>query len=465
MLSFLLIASGYASTFYLSDIGVRGMSRGGAYVAGANTISAQWYNPAALTRIKGGMFGIDTAVVHQFIDFDRSDYPGEGPLDENGDPTDLINDPISNSAKPVVIPHMGFAYGWDKFTAFVGFTTPYAGDFSYPADGPQRYSLIDTVVIHTFTGPSFAYQALPWLSIGGGVSWNTMKIGQSRQIALYMDSEADIERAQNRETTDFDVLFEVEAQDQSAIAYNFATLIEPEHRKWAFGLMVQPQIAFDATGFMKADFSENTYNGLFQETKVEDTEITLDVTMPAIVRTGFLYRPVDNLEIECAYVWEGWSSIKELVVDNVNMELETLAGVSTLEGPIILPTGYGNSHSIRLGTELTQKKYSLRSGILFETAGVPQNNLSVSLVDTQKLGFGLGGSFHPSSKLSIDVGLFSAFLPTVESQGSLGKRIAATVNVPEQEAQIVEDRTVADGVYSSQTLLGSVGLTYRFAQR
>ena len=69
---------------------------------------------------------MDTAVVHQFIDFDRNDYPGEGPLDENDVPTDLINDPITNSAKPVIIPHMGFAYGWDKFTAFVGFTTPYA---------------------------------------------------------------------------------------------------------------------------------------------------------------------------------------------------------------------------------------------------------------------------------------------------------------------------------------------------
>lgn len=464
MIYFLLTTTAQASTFYLSDIGVRGMSRGGAYVAGANTISAQWYNPAALTRIKGGMFGVDTAVVHQFIDFDRTDYPGEGPLDENDDPTDLINVPITNSAKPVIIPHMGFAYGWDKFTAFVGFTTPYAGDFSYPADGPQRYSLIDTVVIHTFTGPSFAYQALPWLSVGAGVSWNTMKIGQSRKIALYMDTEADAERAQGRETTDFDVLFEVEAQDQSAIAYNFATLIEPEHKKWAFGLMVQPSIGFDAKGFMKADFSENTYSGLFSETNVEDDEITLDVTMPSIIRTGFLYRPVPNLEIECAYVWEGWSSIKELVVDNVNMELETLAGVSTLEGPIILPTGYGNSHSIRIGTELTQSNYSLRTGVLYETAGVPENNLSVSLVDTNKIGMGLGGSWHSASGLSLDVGFFTAFLPTVESKDSLGKRIAATVNVAEQEAAIIEDRIVADGVYSSNTILGSVGLTYRFGQ-
>ena len=141
MLLLSLLSLSEASTFYLADIGVRGMARGGAFVAGASDISAQWYNPAALTRIKGGMVGVHTAAVHQFIDFDRADYPGEGPLDEAGDNTDLINAPVSNGAKPVFIPHLGFAYGWEKLTLYAGLTTPYAADFSYPADGPQRYSL------------------------------------------------------------------------------------------------------------------------------------------------------------------------------------------------------------------------------------------------------------------------------------------------------------------------------------
>ena len=78
---------------------------------------------------------------------------------------------------------------------------------------------------------------------------------------------------------------------------------------------------------------------------------------------------------------------------------------------------------------------------------------------------GLGGSWHSASGLSLDVGFFTAFLPTVESKDSLGKRIAATVNVAEQEAAIIEDRIVADGVYSSNTVLGSVGLSYRFGQK
>ena len=52
-----LLSQANAGTFYFADIGVRGYARAGAYVASANDITAQWYNPAALTRVEKGMFG------------------------------------------------------------------------------------------------------------------------------------------------------------------------------------------------------------------------------------------------------------------------------------------------------------------------------------------------------------------------------------------------------------------------
>ena len=113
----------------------------------------------------------------------------------------------------------------EQLTLFLGFTTPYAADFSYPADGPQRYSLIDTIVIQTYLGPSVAYKALPWLSLGLSFSWNTLKIGQSRQLSLY--SSAFEERAADVEDPQYDVMFEVEASDMVAYSYGLSALIEP----------------------------------------------------------------------------------------------------------------------------------------------------------------------------------------------------------------------------------------------
>ena len=166
------------------------MGRGGAFVAGADDISAQWYNPSALTRIHGTHFRFEVAGIKQQIYFDRTDYGGVGPK-VNGEPTDLINEPIRNTAPPLPIPHFGLIhdFGNPNLTILLGFTTPHATDIRFPKGGAQRYSLEDSVVIHTYTGPAIAYQVSPRLSLGFGTSWNYMIVGQEMQVALQVPFE------------------------------------------------------------------------------------------------------------------------------------------------------------------------------------------------------------------------------------------------------------------------------------
>ena len=113
-----------------------------------------------MTRINGGHVQVYGAGVKQFISFDRKDYPGEGPNDANGDPTDLITPPVVNEAPIIAIPHMGVAYdfGVKDLTVMLGFTSPYATDIQYQEGGPQRYSMENSTVLHTYTGPSIAYR-------------------------------------------------------------------------------------------------------------------------------------------------------------------------------------------------------------------------------------------------------------------------------------------------------------------
>jgi long-chain fatty acid transport protein len=474
----LLSLSAEASTFYLSDIGAQGLGRAGAFVAGADDITAQWYNPAALTRIKGGMVGLNTAGAHQFIDFQRAD--SSGPLDEDGNPTASPNQEVSNAASPVFIPHIGVAYGWEKLTLYAGLTTPYAGDFSYPSDGPQRYSLIDTIVIQTFAGPAIAYKATPWLSLGSSLSWNTLKIGQSRQISLYFTNTFLNEDGTDHtkvEDPSADVLFEFEANDTSALSYSLSAMVEPPDGKWAAAVMVQPPIRFDAKGEMSADFSSHflkNEEGLvyLPQDVAEDDEVTIEVVMPMIIRSGALVRPMEQLELELAFVWEGWSSVETLQIDDLDMDLqvEVFGDVQdqVIEGPIVLPTGYSNSWSLRFGGEWTAQSYAVRAGALFETPGVPTGSLSVNLVDRKKLGYGLGASYNPGGKLSVDVSWFQSFLGTIEVTDSKLARVAAqidTSDINEPVTTIVEDHIVANGTYRSSILLGAAGFTYRFGQK
>ena len=54
-----LVSTGYASGYYYPDLGVTSLSRGGANVAGVNDLTALWYNPAALTRIRALQIDLD----------------------------------------------------------------------------------------------------------------------------------------------------------------------------------------------------------------------------------------------------------------------------------------------------------------------------------------------------------------------------------------------------------------------
>ena len=54
-----------AAGYYMSDVGTRGMSRAGAFIAGADDLSAQYYNPAALIRLRRPQLYVSYSQVRQ----------------------------------------------------------------------------------------------------------------------------------------------------------------------------------------------------------------------------------------------------------------------------------------------------------------------------------------------------------------------------------------------------------------
>src|SRR5690606_28273448 len=69
----LLLASSPASAggYYYSDSGIVATGRGGAWVAGANTQFAQWYNPAGLIRVERPTVNAGWSGVQQNVRFTR----------------------------------------------------------------------------------------------------------------------------------------------------------------------------------------------------------------------------------------------------------------------------------------------------------------------------------------------------------------------------------------------------------
>ena len=144
MLTALLLAvlpASQAAGYYTTDIGTRGMSRGGAYIAGNRDLSAQFYNPAALINLKRPQAYINWSMVDQSVDFTRVDLDDSGKIAKT-------YDTVHNIAKPMQIPAFGVAHNFGlKNTMFaIGMFPPFAPDMEYPKKGAQRYTLIDSLI-------------------------------------------------------------------------------------------------------------------------------------------------------------------------------------------------------------------------------------------------------------------------------------------------------------------------------
>jgi len=445
-----------ASGYYTSDVGVRAFSRGGAYVAGPDDLLALWYNPAALTRLGDGQVTLNVAGVGQMVQFDRADYPGEA-----ADGGDLINDPVTNDAPWFYIPHLGVAHslGVPNTTFAIGFYPPYAPDFSYPADGAQRYTLNETSVLQTFAGLSAATEIADWVSIGAGASWNVLKTSQELAISLWTQTET--------ENPDYDVKFGATVEDPFAIGWNVGLLVEPPSEAWAVGAMMQAPTKFDATGTLFADFSENYYHSgdiVFIESETaEDDAIRMDISMPLILKGGALWRPTDAVEVEAAVVYEGWSVIPNITLTEVDMQVETsdLLDDVSITDDVVLPAGYKDTISVRLGGEVDLgDSWTVRAGGMFEGGAVPPKTRGVGLVDGEKFGVGLGFTWKFLKRFDLDVGGYQAYLPQTEITNS---ELRQTVVDP-LTGDFVEGRVVGDGVMKSRIDIFGAGVNWHFGK-
>ena len=65
ILGFLAADTAQAAGYYMSSVGTRAYSRGGAFIAGADNLLAMYHNPAALIRLDRPQFMLDVAGVQQ----------------------------------------------------------------------------------------------------------------------------------------------------------------------------------------------------------------------------------------------------------------------------------------------------------------------------------------------------------------------------------------------------------------
>jgi len=495
MLTALLIAAlptAQAAGYYTTDIGTRGMSRGGAYIAGNRDLSAQFYNPAALINLERPQAYINWSMVDQAVEFTRVDVDGSGKVTKT-------YETVNNQAKPMQIPAFGVAHNLGlKDTMFaIGMFPPFAPDMEYPKKGAQRYTLIDSLIWEVNAGPSVAYRPLPWLTLGGSFLWNLVRAEETLNAnvcsALTQAGSTPNSSCDNYAADEVDLTVDLKMMDKSTFTGNFGLLIEPSDTV-KIGLSFEPPMEVEGTGSLSAEFSEEHWLTQFLAgTKTRDDEVTVTLTMPLITRLGVAVNPTPEWQVEVATVYERWQINEEIRVTDLRLELQPINPLAAdgdpamdplvIDDDVILPADFVDTFSYRLGTEYELSEVaSVRAGGWYEQSAIPPKTQGVNLIDGSKYGYGLGASYHvveheitngkfiSKKRLSVDLGIAQSFIAERKIRDSTLKQLRIPLeldlvkilaNEP-LEATLGNGDTVGNGDFSARTTMVSAGLTVYF---
>ena len=442
-----------AGGYFTSDPGLESAGRAGAFTAGADDLTAQLHNPAALVRTDALSVQLEVAGVHQLVTFDRLD---EGVGREF--------DPVSNGALPMPVPGFAVGGGGETLGWAVGFYPMYGPRFSYPADGGQRYSQISSTVIETAMGPSVAVRATDWLSVGAGLQ--ARALGVTQELTLSTSGEDGAE-------SDIDVA--MEAWDTVQLSWNVGVLVEPAEA-WAVGVSFQPGNTYEALGSLDTDYETNfLYTaGMLADSTFTDEDITLVAELPFLLRSGVAWQVKKELELELGVDWQGWGRVADQLITDIDLALaldpasdnvpDDLTEVLVTDD-VALPAEYRDTVAIALGAELARSEsLDLRGGLSFETGAVAPEYLHLMLMDAHRIGASLGLSKRWGA-LELDAALGGTFFLPVDGKGqSEARQVSVLIDTHDLTAPPVVQagKAVGNGSYTSFATVAGVGVSYRF---
>ena len=453
-----LVSSAEGAGYYFSDSGIVATGRGGAWVAGADSQFAQHHNPAGLIHVDAPSINVGWSGVLQ-----RNSFT---PL--IGDDPEEFGPTIENQAGHFNVPQLGFATPInDKFAFAFGFVSPLAPDSDYPADGAQRYSIIDSSIYQFGFGPALAWRPLPAITFGVNMQWQFLQVGQ--QFMATLSGETD-------PAGDIGVdLFTVDVFTPYA---NFGVLIDPVPAV-TIGIGIQPATVFRPKGRLSIDFTDNAFEDLIEApdcgaeniedcpTQFTDDDINLMVRLPLILKTGVAVRPFPELEIEAAFVYQNWKTLTDLTVTDIDLNLNVaVLGEQSVDNELGLAANFRDAYSLRLGGEWDiSDKFAVRAGGFYESAAVKPTLVSIASMDTPKVQLATGASVSLfERRLTVDTAFAYVFYNPLSMRDSEVRQVNAGVADPELPLPGLsnDSAVIANGDFDSFGWIVGTQLTWAF---
>lgn len=383
-------ATVHAGGLYMFDRGARPLSRGGAFVAGADDPSALWYNPAGL-KYSGNQVLMDATLTVFMGSFQRLDAAGLPQEKVDADPTLL---PIPTLA-------MSHNFGLEDWTFGAGIFAPNVVLMNWPqtvqtnsgvVPSPSRYSLIglEGSLMSSLTF-GLAYHGIEGLSIGADV----------QVVAGHFKAKTAIGGCDGfacafPEDPAYDSIATLDLFPAVGISGALGFTYDMELLRIGASVTLPYSLKGDAKLGLELPDSP-----LFENASVRGDRATMELKFPWIYRVGAEIRPADWLRMEGAFVYEGWSRQSDIPVNPKNVQMMNIRGIGNYDiGPMSIQRKMRDTWSIRGGyeAELPEEwfwdlKVKMRGGLAYERGAFTSKTLTPMTVDTDKViltgGFGI----------------------------------------------------------------------------
>ena len=421
----------FASGFQLIEQNASGLGNAFAgQAAGVKNASAIYFNPAALTRVKGWNFVASVEPIGVGTTFADTGSVGAS-AGSFQFPVPFGNDG-GDAGKWIPVPN-GYLSGQvtERIWLGVGFNVPFGLETNWDPAWMGRFQATRSKVETYNVNPTIAIQLSDTLSIGGGANWQHLKADLGSNVAYGSVSYAGASQALAAQglpaAVQAALMASILAQlgGPSGLATEGPALITGDSNAWGWnagallklgeqahvGVSYRSKVKHDVEGTVTftgaTALSESgptapigaTINARFASGPVKTT-----IELPDTLSVAAAWEN-DKVEILADWTKTAWDSIQSL--DIVRTDGTEVSSV---------PLTFKNTWRIGLGGNVKlNEKWTLRLGTAYDKAPVQDEFRTPRLPDNDRIWASGGFQWRPSEKAHVDVGYAHLFIDQAPS--------------------------------------------------
>jgi long-chain fatty acid transport protein len=344
----------YAGGFQLNEHGAKALAMGGAFTAVANDASAIYWNGAGLSYLSGTNISFGASFIAPTSSFrgvtpDVTKYRGKN----------LLFYPVN-----FFVSHKFN----DKFSAGLGFTTPFGLGTEWDENWPGKYLAIETSLQTFIVTPVVSYKPIESLSISAGFVYSFANVKITRKSAIQLNPGDPV-------FVNSDAFVNLEGDDMFAYGFNAGIMFKPT-KFLTFGASYHSEVKYEFEGTATATAPSQVLS------RVPQGAITADLTTPQNIAGGVAVDFSDRVKVSADFQYVGWSSYDKLEVVFTDLQPNYI---------LSSPRLYDDSYIIRLGGAYKfNDQVTFMGGIYYDKNPVADKYLNPSLPEANRVGLSFG---------------------------------------------------------------------------